>query len=104
MDDVARVFEATGVGIISVGAVYAVVDTLLKRSANENLFDQTQKNFGRPLILGLSVLVAADIIETVIVDRTPPGRGGFGRRRVGTDRPELLARHRARWDRSLAPS
>ncbi len=78
MEEFARVFEAIGVAIIGIGAVYAVVTAVMGRSGASNLFNQVRRNFGQPLILGLEVLVAADIIETVIVERTLESAASLG--------------------------
>ena len=61
--------EAVGVAFIAVGGLYGLVAALFERNG-ESYFDVARRRFGRPLILGLEVLVAADIIETITVDRS----------------------------------
>ena len=70
MEDIAHVFEAVGVGIMVIGALYAIAAALIVRPGHRRLFSEARRNFGQPLILGLEILVAADIIETVTVERT----------------------------------
>ncbi len=70
MENIAKGFEAVGVGIIVIGGVFALV-TAVKDSTHINrYFEIVKRSFGRPLILGLEVLVAADIIKTVTVEPT----------------------------------
>ncbi len=67
---VGQAFEAVGVAIIAMGGAYALASAILVRSRGRSMVDDARVRFGRPLLLGLEVLVAADIIETVTVDRS----------------------------------
>ena len=69
MEDIARVFEVVGVAIIAIGGLYGLVRAV-SRPAAANYFEEARRRFGHPLLLGLEVLVAADIIQTVTVDRS----------------------------------
>ena len=68
MDTIAKAFEAVGVVIIIIGGVYALLHGLRMFESPARYFDVVRKEFGRPLILGLEILVAADIIKTITVD------------------------------------
>ena len=70
MENIAKVFEAVGVGIIVVGGLAALVKGLKDFRELNKFFGDVRKDFGRPLILGLEVLVAADIIKTITVEAT----------------------------------
>lgn len=70
MENIAKAFEAVGVGIIVVGGVVALVKGLKDFREVNRFFGDVRRDFGRPLILGLEVLVAADIIKTITVDAT----------------------------------
>lgn len=70
MEEIAQGFEIVGVGIILMGGLYGLAKAILEARGNGNLFERARTGFGQPLLLGLEVLVAADIIETVTVDRT----------------------------------
>ena len=70
MEDVGRTFEVVGVAIIVIGGGFGLIYSALQQKSGHSWFDDARTHFGRPLILGLEVLVAADIIETVTVDRT----------------------------------
>lgn len=78
MDNIAKAFEAVGVGVIVVGGLVALF-TGLKDFRNVNLFfGDVRRDFGRPLILGLEILVAADIIKTITVDPSFEGVAVLG--------------------------
>ena len=68
MDEVARGFEVVGVAIIAIGCAVALVTGFKEFSNLDRYFSDVRRGFGRPLILGLEILVAADIIKTVTVD------------------------------------
>ena len=68
MEDIARGFEAVGVVIIAIGGVIALVSAFKDFRDLNKYFVDVRRSFGRPLILGLEILVAADIIETITVD------------------------------------
>ena len=71
MEDIARGFEVAGVLIITIGGVFGLIMAVSERNKGRRKFyDAARAGFGHPLLLGLEVLVAADIIETVTVDRT----------------------------------
>lgn len=71
MEAVANGIEIVGVAIIIVGGLYALVRPLFGGKLALHLYyGAARTGFGRPLLLGLEVLVAADVIETVTVDHT----------------------------------
>jgi uncharacterized membrane protein len=68
MENVALVFEVVGVAIIVLGGIGALVVGIKDFTHLDRLFFDVRRSFGRPIILGLEVLVAADIIKTITVD------------------------------------
>jgi len=72
MDSISRAFEIVGVGIIVVGFVVALVRSVIcaRRAGYRHGYEEMRATFGRSVLLGLEVLVAADIIRTVAVDPT----------------------------------
>ena len=70
MENIAKGFEAVGVAIIVIGGVLALLHGFKRFGDFTDYFQDVKRTFGRPLILGLEVLVAADIIETVTVEAT----------------------------------
>jgi uncharacterized membrane protein len=67
MEFAARFFEGLGVAIIFLGGLHALARAIVERPGTTAYFDHARRNFGRPLILGLEVLVAADVVETITV-------------------------------------
>ena len=68
MEDIAKAFEAVGVMVIVIGGVVAMVLGVKNFKDMNKFFADVRRDFGRPLILGLEILVAADIIKTITVD------------------------------------
>ncbi len=68
MEDISKAFEAVGVAVIVIGGVVAMVLGLKNFKDMSKFFADVRRDFGRPLILGLEILVAADIIKTITVD------------------------------------
>lgn len=68
METIAQAFEIVGVAIIIIGCAIALVRGLRTFDGLDDYFVGVKHSFGRPLILGLEILVAADIIKTITVD------------------------------------
>jgi len=68
MEWIAKAFEAVGVAIIALGGAVALARSFSRQARHTSYFDRARRRFGRPLLLGLEVLVAADVIKTVTVD------------------------------------
>jgi uncharacterized membrane protein len=69
----ALAIEILAVGIIVVATLYAtvrfLVQALLRREKN-GLYQQLKQSLGRSLLLGLEILVAADVVRTVALEAT----------------------------------
>lgn len=68
MENVALAFEVVGVAIIVLGGAMALARGLRGSKDLDRYFLDAKEAFGRPLILGLEILVAADIIKTITVE------------------------------------
>jgi uncharacterized membrane protein len=69
MGDVAQGFEAVGVAVLVVGGVVALARAGLDLLRHEDdTYSRLRSFFGRTILLGLEILVAADLIRTVAVD------------------------------------
>ena len=72
MSDVSRGFEVAGVAVLilgfSIGAVRSFTAWL--HGTGEGAYDMVRRYFGRSILLGIEILVAADLIRTVAVDPT----------------------------------
>ena len=68
----ARVFEAIGAAVLVVGLIWSVVLASLtwRASGGARGYQTLRKTFGAVLLLGLEILVAADLITTVAVAPT----------------------------------
>lgn len=71
---VVRVVEAAGAAIMVLGgaaAVIAAVPAVLRAATRQRAYDELRRNLGRAILLGLEVLIIADIIRTIVVAPTP---------------------------------
>ena len=81
ISEVVKVVEAVGAGIMVFGALGAfsvfTLRALRAESAPES-YDELRRNLGRSILLGLEVLIVADIVRTIIVDPTLESVGVLG--------------------------
>jgi uncharacterized membrane protein len=73
MNDAVKAFELAGVAILIVGSVIALVVYLLQLVRGTNrlrAFTALRAQLGRSILLGLEVLVVADIVRTIVVAPT----------------------------------
>jgi uncharacterized membrane protein len=70
---VARLFEAIGAVVLVVGLIWSVVVASLawRSGGGRSGYQALRETFGAVLLLGLEILVAADLITTVAVAPTP---------------------------------
>jgi Protein of unknown function (DUF1622) len=94
---VVDVVEGVGAAIMVLGALAGFVRFAIARRRTENAYEQLRQNVGRAILLGLEVLIIADIIRTHDRGRAHirERHGPWGHRR-DPDRPELLPRGRDR--------
>ncbi|MDH5224185.1 MAG: DUF1622 domain-containing protein [Actinomycetota bacterium] len=73
MSDVVVAFELVGVAILIVGSLLAFaryVRELLGGEVRLKAFSDLRASLGRAILLGLEVLVVADIVRTIVVEPT----------------------------------
>jgi uncharacterized membrane protein len=73
MNDAVKAFEILGVLILVVGGLIALVGCIIelaRGSAASRVFDAVRARLGRAILLGLEILVVADIIRTIVVSPT----------------------------------
>ena len=74
ISDVVKVVEAVGAAIMVVGGLGVLVqfayETLTRAQRSESAYQRLRRNLGRCILLGLEVLIVADIVRTIIVDPT----------------------------------
>ncbi|WP_104170711.1 DUF1622 domain-containing protein [Cryobacterium sp. M23] len=71
---VVRIVEAAGAAIMVLGgaaAMITAVPTALRADTRQRAYEKLRRNLGRAILLGLEVLIIADIIRTILVDPTP---------------------------------
>ncbi|MCJ8520670.1 putative membrane protein [Pseudorhizobium tarimense] len=64
-----RAIEAVGVLVIVVGTIVAGIN-FLRHRRREGVYHELRSTLGRAILLGLELLVAADIINTVAIEPT----------------------------------
>lgn len=72
MDNVGKAMDVAGVAAIVIGALAATLTAagaLLRRHPG-NTYETYRRQLGRSILLGLELLVAADIIRSVAIDPT----------------------------------
>jgi uncharacterized membrane protein len=73
MDRIVKIFELAGVAILVVGSVVAFaayLRELLRGAPRLAAFTSVRSTLGRAILLGLEVLVVADIVRTIVVEPT----------------------------------
>ena len=72
LDLVVRGFEVLGVGILALGSISSIVGYLrdLREMGRTQAYTRLRTNIGRTILLGLEVLIVADIVLTVAIDQT----------------------------------
>ena len=73
MNDAVKAFEVLGVLILIVGGFIALVGCIIELARGEDasrVFDDVRARLGRAILLGLEILVVADIIRTIVVSPT----------------------------------
>jgi uncharacterized membrane protein len=72
MERVVNGFEIAGVAILVVGSLVAFVSaaSALRGGDRRAAYQRARQDVGRAILLGLEVLIIADIVLTITVDRT----------------------------------
>ncbi len=79
VDQVGRVLDGAGVGALVVGAVAAsVIAAVRLQQRQADVYRRYRQQLGRTILLGLELLVAADIVRTVAVTPTLTSVGVLG--------------------------
>ncbi|SFG49408.1 Uncharacterized membrane protein [Novosphingobium sp. CF614] len=80
MEPLATGLELFGVAVIAISVAFATINFLrqLRREAGKAAYDSYRANLGRGILLGLELLVGADIIATVTAPLTWESVGLLG--------------------------
>jgi uncharacterized membrane protein len=78
--DVSKAVEVVGTGVLIVGACYALAVFALEVAHRESAdaYEGLRRSLGRSILLGLEILVAADIIRTIAITPTFTSVGVLG--------------------------
>ncbi len=71
--EVVKVVETVGTGIMVIGGLGALLAFLrdaVTDAGRAGSYERLRRNLGRCILLGLEVLIVADIVRTVVVDQT----------------------------------
>jgi len=81
ISDVVQVVEAVGAAIMVLGGLGALVvfaHRALRTETAVDAYERLRRDLGRCILLGLEVLIVADIVRTIIVDPTMESVGVLG--------------------------
>jgi uncharacterized membrane protein len=72
MERVVTGFEIAGVAILVLGSLLALVSaaSTLRHGDGRTAYQQARQDVGRAILLGLEILIIADIVQTITVDQT----------------------------------
>ena len=73
MNDAVTVFEFLGVAILIIGGFAALIGCILELARGTTVvraIDDVRAHLGRAILLGLEILVVADIVRTIVVNPT----------------------------------
>jgi uncharacterized membrane protein len=72
MENIVRGFEVAGVGVLAVGSVIAFARFVLElfRHSLDEAYEGARQRVGRAILLGLEILIIADIVQTITIDPT----------------------------------
>jgi uncharacterized membrane protein len=70
MEHVVRGFEISGAAVLVAGSLTALLRYLRGAVRGEGDYQQARTDIGRAILMGLEVLIIADIVQTITVDTT----------------------------------
>lgn len=81
VEDIVQVVEAAGVAVLVIGGAVALARAAIMYAAPDQrsgAYRYCRRQMGRSILLGLEILIVADIIRTVIVSQTATAIAGLG--------------------------
>lgn len=72
MEIVVKTFEAAGVAVLTIGTILTIVraGTTLRRGDPVLAYRRAREGLGRSILLGLELLIIADIVLTITIETT----------------------------------
>lgn len=80
MELVVRTFEGAGVAVLLIGTLAALVSAAanVRRVGGRRVYEESRRTVGRAILLGLELLIIADIVRTITVDPTLSSAAALG--------------------------
>jgi uncharacterized membrane protein len=80
ISDVSKGVELAGIGVLIAGGLYSLITfgTALARRRTSGAYDDLRRTLGRSILIGLEILVGADIIRTIAVSPSFTSVGVLG--------------------------
>ncbi len=80
MEFAVRAFEIVGVAVLAIGSTLAALRAAmsLREGHREGVYEQTRRDVGKSILLGLEILIIADIVQTITIDPTLEGAATLG--------------------------
>jgi uncharacterized membrane protein len=72
METVVQGFEVAGVAVLVIGSLWALVRAglALWRGDRATVYERARQQVGRSILLGLEILIIADIVQTITITPT----------------------------------
>lgn len=80
MEFVVKAFEVAGVTILAIGSARALLLATIDwvQGHRDGLFQRARRQVGQAILLGLEILIIADIVQTVTIDPTLENAASLG--------------------------
>ena len=80
MEHVVKAFEIAGVAVLAVGSLIALYNAAraLSQGHRRVAYQRARQDVGRAVLLGLEVLIIADIVQTITIDATVESAATLG--------------------------
>ena len=80
MEHVVHGFEVAGVAFLAIGSLWALARAapLLLKGDAAAAYERARQLVGRSILLGLEILIIADIVQTITIDATLEGAATLG--------------------------
>ena len=72
MEAVVQGFEVAGVAVLAIGSLWALVQAGVAfwRGERVTVYERARQQVGRSILLGLEILIIADIVQTITITPT----------------------------------
>ena len=105
METIVRGFEIAGVAVLAIGSLWALArgGRGVLRGERRGAYERARQDVGRSILLGLEILIIADIVQTITIDPTLESAATLGIIVLGPTDLSSRSRSSSR-GRALAPS